>query len=161
MRQDVANSSPLIASDAHPVLSWGPKSLPTARHIICRIYTQESSKRSRAFRSQKWRVVWRIHSQKFGTTNCWEYLSRPRLSSEHSRAPKASHIKPVGRMSILREFDVPGVVPGCFLGRPFCASKQELRAPGSELLGQSLGIPRTEKWPKPGHAHDWIYYDWA
>ena len=57
-------------------------------------------------------------------------------------------LKPVGRMSMLGEFDLPGVVPGCFLGRPFCASKQGLQAPGSELLGQKLGIPRTEKWPK-------------
>ena len=61
-------------------------------------------------------------------------------------------------MSVLGEFDLPGVVPGCFLGRPFCALlKQGLQAPGSELLGQKLGIPRTEKWPKTGHADDWVY----
>ena len=35
------------------------------------------------------------------------------------------------------------MVPGCFLGRPFCASKQGLRAPGSELLGQKNG-PRRD-----------------
>ena len=70
-------------------------------------------------------------------------------------------VKPVGRMSVLAEFDLPGVVPGCFLGRPFCASKQGLQAPGSELLGQKLGIPRTEKWPKTGHADDWVYCDWV
>ena len=23
-----------------------------------------------------------------------------------------------------------------------------------------LGIPRTEKWPKTGHADDWVYWDW-
>ena len=64
--------------------------------------------------------------------------------------------KPVGRMSILGEFGITRVIPGCFLRRPFCASKQGLRAPGLELLGQSLGIPRTEKWPKTGHADDWV-----
>ena len=68
-------------------------------------------------------------------------------------------LKPVGGMSILGELDLPGVVPGCFLGRPFCASKQGLQAPGSELLGQSLGIPWTEKWPKTGYADDWVYCD--
>ena len=64
-------------------------------------------------------------------------------------------------MSILGEFDFVGVVPECFLGRSFCASKQGFQAPGSELLGQSLGIPRTEKWPKTGHADDWVYFDWV
>ena len=75
------------------------------------------------------------------------------FSSLFFRAPKA---KPVGRMSVLGEFDLPGVVPGCFLGRPFCASKQGFQAPGSELLGQKLGIPQTEKWPKTGHADYWV-----
>ena len=29
------------------------------------------------------------------------------------------------------------------------------------MLGQNLGIPRTEKWPKTGHADDWVYCDWV
>ena len=45
--------------------------------------------------------------------------------------------------------------------RPCCASKQGLQAPGPELLGRSLGIPRTEKWPKTEHADDWVYCDWV
>ena len=24
-----------------------------------------------------------------------------------------------------------------------------------------LGIPRTEEWPKTGHADDWVYCDWV
>ena len=61
-------------------------------------------------------------------------------------------LKPVGRMSILREFDLPGVVPGVIPRTPVL---------GSELLGRSLGIPRTEKWPKTEHADDWVYCDWV
>ena len=78
-----------------------------------------------------------------------------------SRAPKAGRIEASRSDVNLGEFDLPGVVPGCFLGHPFCASKQGVQAPGSELLGQSLGIPRTEKWPKTGHADDWVYCDWV
>ena len=70
-------------------------------------------------------------------------------------------LQPVGRMSISGEFDLPGVVPECFLKRPFCGSKKGFRASGSELLGQSLGIPWTAKWAKTGHADDWVYYDWV
>ena len=70
-------------------------------------------------------------------------------------------LKPVGRMSILGEFDLPGVLPGCLLGRPFCASKQGLQAPGSELTGKCLGIPRTETWPKMAHADDSVYCNWV
>ena len=55
-------------------------------------------------------------------------------------------------MSLLGEFALPGVVPGSLLGRPFCASKQGLQAPDPELL---------EKWPKTGHADDWVYCDWV
>ena len=62
-----------------------------------------------------------------------------------SRAPKA------GRSDVsFGGFDLPGVVPGCFLGRPFCASKQGLQAPrrncsdrASESLGQKIG-PRRD-----------------
>ena len=43
------------------------------------------------------------------------------------------------------EFDLPGVVPACFFGRPFCASKQGLQAVGSELLGQSLSESLGQK----------------
>ena len=64
-----------------------------------------------------------------------------------SLPPKAGHIQ-AGRSDVIfGEFDVPGVVPGCFLGRTFCASKQGLQALGSELLGQSLGIPRQKNGP--------------
>ena len=71
-------------------------------------------------------------------------------------------LKPVGRMSVLGEFDLPGVVPGCFLGRPFCASKQGLQAPGSELLGLLARNPSDRKdWPKTGHADDWVFCDWV
>ena len=55
-------------------------------------------------------------------------------------------LKPVGRTSILGEFDLPGVVLGCFPGRPSCASKQGLQAPGSELLRQTLGQKNGPRW---------------
>ena len=51
----------------------------------------------------------------------------PRPQKKTSEVPahlKPVILRPVGRMSILREFDLPGVVRGCFLRRPFCASKQ-------------------------------------
>ena len=68
--------------------------------------------------------------------------------------------KPVGRMSVLGEFDLPGVVPGCFLGRPFCASKQGLQAPGSNCSDRS-SESSDRKWPKTGHTDDWVYCDWV
>ena len=46
-------------------------------------------------------------------------------------------------MSSLGEFDLPGVVPGCFLGCPFCASKQGLQDRASESLGQRNGARRA------------------
>ena len=59
-----------------------------------------------------------------------------------ARIPIPGHLKPVilkpvGQMSVLGQFDLPGVVPGCFLGRPFCASK-------TRVAGSWLGIARTE-----------------
>ena len=89
----------------------------------------------------------------------WKARGLERLTSDPGHL-KLVILKPVGRMSIWGKFELPGVVFGCFLGRPFCASKQGLQAPGSELLGH-LGIPRTEMWPKTGHADDWVYCDWV
>ena len=75
--------------------------------------------------------------------------------------PEAGHIK-AGQSDVsFGRFDLSGLVLGCFFGRPVCASKQGLQAPGSELLGQSLKIPRTEKCPKTGDADDWVYCDWV
>ena len=73
-------------------------------------------------------------------------------------------LKPVGRMSILGEFDLPGVVCGCFLGRPFCASKK--RVAGSRLLARNCSDRASESlrqktWPKTGHVDDCVYCDWA
>ena len=70
-------------------------------------------------------------------------------------------LKPVGRMSSLGEFDLPGWLLGASSDAHSALQKQGLRAPGSELLRQNLGIPWTEKWPKTGHADDWVCCDWV
>ena len=48
----------------------------------------------------------------------------------------------------------PRVVPGCFLGRPFCTSKQGVVGSCLGIARKRLGILRTEKLPKTGHADD-------
>ena len=56
-------------------------------------------------------------------------------------------LKPV-ILSIFGHLTSEGWSPGCFLGHPFCTSKQGFGVPGSELLGNaSEGCPPTEKWP--------------
>ena len=45
--------------------------------------------------------------------------------------------------------------------RPFSTSKQEVVVCCSlGIARKCLGIPWTEKWPKTGHANDWVYCDW-
>ena len=99
--------------------------------------------------------IWRTICDKFAQRPLRE---RPLLGFS-DKCP--GHLKPVilklvGRMSILGELTSQGWSLGAS-SDPFCASKQGWQALGSELLGQSLRIFRTEKWPKTGHADDWVY----
>ena len=52
----------------------------------------------------------------------------------------------------------PGGVP-----RDACSAVSKQRVWGSWLgiARKSLGIPRTEKWPKMAHADDSVYCDWV
>ena len=43
----------------------------------------------------------------------------------------------------------------------FCTAKQGVVGLRLGIARKCLGIPRTEKWPKTGHADDWIYCDWV
>ena len=63
--------------------------------------------------------------------------------------PKQFISKPVGQMSIFWECDK---IPGVFSLGAFSDAHSGLQAPGPEVLGQNLGIPRTEKWLKTGHS---------
>ena len=69
-------------------------------------------------------------NQRLIATNRRECVTILRLGLRTRKKPVI--LKPVGRMSFLGEFDLAGVVLGCFLGRPFCASKQGLQAPGCD-----------------------------
>ena len=76
------------------------------------------------------------------------------LRNFNPRRLKPAILKPVSRVSIQGNL---GWSRGCFLGQPFCTSKQGVWGSWLGIARKCLDIPRTEKWHKTGHADDWVY----